>query len=99
MKRNSKIVLLFTLASIASSALAQNKIPLTFNEAYQQMNQNSHVLKQAGYEVREKEADKKSMFGLRTPKVFVTATAIKMAALMSLSFSPFPLMIPSFPRV
>jgi outer membrane protein TolC len=88
MKRNSKIVLLFTLASIASSALAQNKIPLTFYEAYQQMNQNSHVLKQAGYEVREKEADKKSMFGLRTPKVFVTATAIKMADPLTLDLTP-----------
>ena len=34
--------------------------PFTFSEAYAQMNQNSHVLKQAGFEIREKEADKKA---------------------------------------
>lgn len=88
MKRNSRIILLSALACLNSGAFAQNKIPLTFTDAYQQMNQNSHVLKQANYEVREKEADRKAAFGLRTPKVFVTATAVKMADPLTLDLTP-----------
>jgi outer membrane protein TolC len=88
MERNSRIILLLALACLGSGALAQNKIPLTFSDAYQQMNQNSHVLKQAHYEVREKEADRKAAFGLRTPKVFVTATAVKMADPLTLDLTP-----------
>ncbi len=88
MKRNSKVVLLVISICLGSGAFGQNKIPLTFNDAYQQMNQNSHVLKQADYEVREKEADKKAAFGLRTPKVFVSATAVKMADPLTLDLTP-----------
>lgn len=88
MEQNSKIFVLLALLSLGSGVFAQNKVPLTFNDAYQQMNQNSHVLKQAGFEVREKEADKKAALGLHTPRVFVTATAVKMADPLTLDLTP-----------
>ncbi len=88
MKQNSKIILLCALTCFASGAYAQNKVPLTFTEAYQQMNQNSHVLKQANFEIHEKEADKKAAMGLRAPKVFVSATAVQMADPLTLDLTP-----------
>ncbi|MDP2887684.1 MAG: TolC family protein [Bacteroidota bacterium] len=62
--------------------------PLTFSDAYEQMNQNSHVLKQAGFEIREKEADRKAAFGLRAPRVFITANAVQMADPLTLDLTP-----------
>jgi len=62
--------------------------PITFSDAYQQMHQNSHVLKQAGFAIREKEADRKAAFGLRAPRVFVTATAVQMADPITLDLTP-----------
>jgi outer membrane protein TolC len=88
MKRNSRIILPFVLACLGSGAFAQSKTPLTFGDAYQQMNANSHVLKQAGFEISEKEADKKAAMGLRAPKVFVTATAVQMADPLTLDLTP-----------
>jgi outer membrane protein TolC len=61
---------------------------MTFSDAYEQMHQNSHVLKQAGYAVNEKTADKKAMTGLRSPRVFVTANAIQMADPLTLDLTP-----------
>lgn len=76
------------MTCFASGTFAQNKVPLTFTEAYQQMNQNSHVLKQVNFEIREKEADKKATMGLRAPKVFVSATAVQMADPLTLDLTP-----------
>ena len=90
MKRNSKIIFIFILILLNIRVFSQDKtaISLTFSEAYRQMNQNSHVLKQAGFEIREKEADKKAAFGLRAPRVFVTATAVQMADPLTLDLTP-----------
>jgi len=46
-----------SLTNIPSFGQEQPAKPVTFADAYEQMNQNSHVLKQAGFEIREKEAD------------------------------------------
>lgn len=62
--------------------------PLTFIEAYQQMNANSHVLKRADFEISEKEADQKASAGLRAPRVFVSATAVQMADPLTLDLTP-----------
>jgi outer membrane protein TolC len=88
MERNTSIVSLIALICLGSGAFSQNKTSLTFTEAYQQMNQNSHVLKQANFEIREKEADKKAAMGLRAPKVFVSATAVQMADPLTLDLTP-----------
>lgn len=61
---------------------------MTFSDAYEQMHLNSHVLKQAGYVVNEKTADKKAMTGLRSPRVFITANAIQMADPLTLDLTP-----------
>jgi outer membrane protein TolC len=88
MKRNSGFIFILAFASLSSGVFAQNNVPLTFSEAYGQMNRNSHVLKQAGFEIREKEADKKASFGLRAPRVFVSATAVQMADPLTLDLTP-----------
>jgi outer membrane protein TolC len=90
MKRNSEITFILILMLFNVSVFSQNKsaIPFTFSDAYEQMNQNSHVLKQANFEIREKEADKKASFGLRAPKIFVTATAVQMADPITLDLTP-----------
>lgn len=90
MKQNSKIVLILLLILSGINGFSQEEMakPVTFSEAYEQMHQNSHVLKQAGFEIREKEADKKAAFGLHAPRVFVTATAIQMADPLTLDLTP-----------
>ena len=90
MERNSKIIFIIILISLNIRVFSQDKtaVPLTFSEAYGQMNQNSHVLKQSGFEIREKEADKKAAFGLHAPRVFVTATAVQMADPLTLDLTP-----------
>lgn len=90
MKRNSRIIFILLLIFLNVRVFSQDKtaVSLTFSEAYGQMNQNSHVLKQAGFEIREKEADKKAAFGLRAPRVFVTATAVQMADPLTLDLTP-----------
>jgi outer membrane protein TolC len=76
------------LLTFLVSAQKQNLLPMTFAEAYEYMNENSHVLKQAGFEVQEKEADRKAASGLRAPRVFVTATAVQMADPLTLDLTP-----------
>lgn len=88
MKRITAITLFLALAFAQLNGFTQSKIPLTFTDAYQQMNVNSHVLKQVNFEIREKEADKKAAFGLRAPKVFVSATAVQMADPLTLDLTP-----------
>ena len=90
MKQNSKIVLILLLILSGINGFSQEEIakPVTFSEAYEQMHQNSHVLKQAGFEIREKEADKKAAFGLHAPRFFVTATAVQMADPLTLDLTP-----------
>lgn len=90
MKQNSKIVLILLLILPSINGFSQEEMakPVTFSDAYEQMHQNSHVLKQAGFEIREKEADKKATFGLHAPRVFVTATAVQMADPLTLDLTP-----------
>jgi len=90
MKQNSKIVLILLLILSGINGFSQEEIaqPVTFLEAYEQMQQNSYVLKQAGFEIREKEADKKAAFGLHAPRVFVAATAVQMADPLTLDLTP-----------
>lgn len=90
MKQNSTIVLILLLILCGINGYSQEEMakPVTFSEAYEQMHQNSYVLKQAGFEIREKEADKKAAFGLHAPRVFVTATAVQMADPLTLDLTP-----------
>ncbi len=62
--------------------------PMTFSDAYEHMNANSHVLKRAGFEIDEKVADRKAAFGLHAPRIFVTATAVQMADPLTLDLTP-----------
>lgn len=90
MKQIITIVVLLKLLLVNFSVNSQERItnPLTFSDAYEQMNQNSYVLKQAGFEIREKEADRKAAFGLRAPRVFITANAVQMADPLTLDLTP-----------
>lgn len=81
-------MLLLILSGINGFSQEEMARPVTFSEAYEQMHQNSHVLKQSGFEIREKEADKKAAFGLHAPRVFVTATAVQMADPLTLDLTP-----------
>ncbi|MDP3915214.1 MAG: TolC family protein [Bacteroidota bacterium] len=85
-----QIITIVALLLISFSVNSQERTtnPLTFSDAYEQMNQNSHVLKQAGFEIREKEADRKAAFGLRAPRVFITANAVQMADPLTLDLTP-----------
>jgi outer membrane protein TolC len=87
--QHSNVIFILALSLLNISAFGQDKnaIPLTFNDAYGQMRQNSHVLKQSQFEIKEKQADKKASLGLRTPKVFVTATAAQMAEALTLDLT------------
>ncbi len=77
------------LILIQAVAVAQNQTkPLSFGEAYEHMNANSHILKRADYEISEKEASRKATFGLRAPRVFVTANAVQMADPLTLDLTP-----------
>lgn len=90
MKRISTIVLTPLLFLMNTAVFAQEPYakPMTFTDAYQQMHQNSHVLKQAVFAIREKEADRKAAFGLRAPRVFITANAAQMADPLTLDLTP-----------
>ncbi len=90
MKRTITIAFLFGLFLLNINVFGQElePKPLTFSDAYNQMHQNSHVLKQAGFAIREKEADKKAAFGLRAPRIFITANAVQMADPLTLDLTP-----------
>lgn len=81
--------LTFCMWGISTAKGQENSInAMTFSDAYRQMHQNSHVLKQAGYAVKEQIAEKKAMAGLRSPRVFITANAIQMADPLTLDLTP-----------
>ncbi len=90
MKRNRSILLLVLLFLNHILVFSQGEmaVPFTFADAYEQMHKNSHVLKQAAFEIQEKEADKKAALGLKAPRVFVTATAVQMADPLTLDLTP-----------
>ncbi len=91
MKRIQLILLLLSIFLNLNWAYSQNEqtaLPLSFTEAYAQMLQNSHVLKQANFGINEKEAERKAAFGLHSPRVFVTANAIQMANPLTLDLTP-----------
>jgi outer membrane protein TolC len=69
-------------------AFGQKPEILTFGDAYELMNNNSHVLKRANFEISEKEAERKAAFGLHAPHVFVTANAVQMANPLTLDLTP-----------
>ncbi len=87
MKRIWFIYLLTSLQLFTLGQQASVK-PLTFSDAYDQMNRNSHVLKRADYAIREKEADRKAMFGLHAPRVSVSANALRMSEALTLDLTP-----------
>ena len=76
------------ILNLAVFAQEQSAMPLTFTEAFNQMHQNSHVLKQAGFAINEKTADKKATIGLRAPRISVSATAVQMADPLTLDLTP-----------
>jgi outer membrane protein TolC len=66
----------------------QTGTPMTFDQAMQYMQTNSHVLKQASFQVNEKEATKKATMGLRAPKIGLTGTAVQMSDPLHLDLTP-----------
>lgn len=90
MKLTYKISFLMALLLLSEATFSQEQLelPLTFNEAYEQMQLKSHVLKQADFAIRETEADKKAAAGLRAPRVFITANAVQMADPLTLDLTP-----------
>ncbi len=76
------------LNQIVGFGQSQAVRPMTFGDAYEQMNTNSHVLKRADFEINEKEASRKASLGLHAPLVFVTANAIQMADPLTLDLTP-----------
>lgn len=80
--------LLSLMILIQIGVFAQNQAPLTFGDAYERMNNNSHVLKRANFEISEKEAERKAAFGLHAPRVFITANAVQMADPLTLDLTP-----------
>jgi len=86
MIKQGSLVSLMILTQIL--VFGQNPEILTFGDAYERMNSNSHVLKRANFEMNEKEAERKAAFGLHAPRVFVTANAIQMADPLTLDLTP-----------
>lgn len=84
--KQGSLVLFLILAQ--NIGFAQNPSALTFGDAYERMNTNSHVLKRANFEISEKEAERKAAFGLHAPRVFVTANAVQMADPLTLDLTP-----------
>jgi outer membrane protein TolC len=84
--KHGLLVLLLILTR--NIGFAQNPSALTFGDAYERMNTNSHVLKRANFEISEKEAERKAAFGLHAPRVFVSANAVQMADPLTLDLTP-----------
>lgn len=84
--KQGSIVSLMILTQLL--AFGQKPEILTFGDAYERMNINSHVLKRANFEINEKEAERKAAFGLHAPHVFVTANAVQMADPLTLDLTP-----------
>lgn len=80
------LILLLILNQFMSPG--QNPALLTFNDAYESMTRNSPVLKRAGSEISEKEAERKAASGLHAPHVFFTANAVRMADPLTLDLTP-----------
>jgi len=84
----SMIICLALLLGSVVIAQGQSQRALTFAEAYGQMQEKSHALKQSAYFVKEKEASHKAMIGLRMPRVSISATAVQMADPVELDLTP-----------
>ncbi len=67
---------------------AQEPKLLTFDEAYEHVLSNSHILKQAKLQINEKEADIKASAGLRVPRISVSGTAMQMSDRIHLDLTP-----------
>ncbi|WP_423130302.1 TolC family protein [Gaoshiqia sp. Z1-71] len=69
---------------------AQPSVPrmLTFDKAYEHMMSHSHVLKQADYQISEKEAQVKVTAGLRAPKISLTGIAAQLSDPLHLDLTP-----------
>ena len=61
---------------------------LTFTDVYDQMINNSHVLKQAEFHINEKTADLKAAKGLRAPKISLSGTAVQLSDPLHLDLTP-----------
>lgn len=83
-------IVLIVLMQVGVIAKAQDstKISLSFSDAWIQVCGNSHVLKQNGLLMQEKEAERKARIGLRMPRVSISAQAIKMADPLELDLTP-----------
>ncbi|MFA5327696.1 MAG: TolC family protein [Prolixibacteraceae bacterium] len=84
--KQGSLVSLMILTQLLS--FGQKPEILTFGDAYECMNNNSHVLKRANFEISEKEAERKAAFGLHAPRIFVTANAVQMADPLTLDLTP-----------
>ncbi|MFA7077854.1 MAG: TolC family protein [Syntrophomonas sp.] len=69
-------------------AQEQNELNITFAQAYEQMQGNSHILKQSGYLEKEKEAERKALTGLRMPRVSISVNAVQMSESLELDLTP-----------
>ncbi len=85
--RRLMICFIFLMGS-RSIIQAQEKRALTFVDAYGQMQEKSHALKQSSYLIMEKEAGRKAKVGLRMPRVSLSATAVQMAEPVELDLTP-----------
>jgi outer membrane protein TolC len=84
------VALILTLLSLpllqAQDTLRTKK--LTFEQAWQQASQNSHVMKQAHYLQQEKDQAAKASKGLYLPKVGITASYMVMSDDLTLDLTP-----------
>ncbi len=76
------------LVQLQSHAQSSDIKVLTFSDVYEQMMGNSHVLKQAEYQMNEKAAELRAAKGLRAPKISLTGTAVQMADPLHLDLTP-----------
>lgn len=84
-----KLMICFIVLLGGSTVMqAQNQRALTFAEAYGQMQDKSHTLKQSTYLILEKDAGRKAVMGLRMPRVSFSATAVQMADPIELDLTP-----------
>ncbi|MGQ7868034.1 TolC family protein [Sunxiuqinia sp. sy24] len=81
-------VIMACLVQLKSYAQSSDVKVLTFSDVYEQMMGNSHVLKQAEYQMDEKAAELRAAKGLRAPKINLTGTAVQMADPLHLDLTP-----------
>jgi len=79
---------LFFIGNFQFKVYGQVLKVLTFSQAYEQMLENSHVLKQIDFQIDEKQAEIKASNGLRIPKISLSGTAVQMSDPIHLDLTP-----------